>query len=71
MNNSEMSSFQWWIEVQTTIPFCIYFFGPFVSSSEAKVYQSGYIEDLLQERAKGIKVDVKQCQPKALTIFEE
>jgi hypothetical protein len=60
----------WWVEVITEDPSCIYYFGPFVSDKEAKLNQSGYIEDLEQEEAKIITVDIKQYQPKSLTICE-
>lgn len=61
----------WWIKIYTTIPCCIYYFGPFDSAEEAKLEQIGYIEDLMQEKAQGITVDIVQCLPDSLTIFEE
>jgi hypothetical protein len=64
------SKIPWWIEVQTRIPYCIYYFGPFNSASEAIINQSGYIEDLREEKAEGITVEIKQYQPSSLTIFE-
>ena len=61
----------WWIEIRTTLPNCIYFFGPFNNCQEARRSQDGYIEDLVVERAFGITVEIKQCQPNFLTVFEE
>jgi hypothetical protein len=61
----------WWVEIRTTIPCCTYFFGPFNSVKEAKQEQPGYIDDLVQEKAFGITVEIKQCQPTSLTVFEE
>ncbi len=61
----------WWIEIKTATPCCIYFFGPFDGLEEAKQEQPGYVDDLVQEKAVGIKVEIKQCQPTRLTIFEE
>ncbi len=61
----------WWIKITTEVPKCIYFFGPFDSSSEAQVLQNGYIEDLKGENALGIDVEIQQGQPKELTIMEE
>ncbi|MDJ0591703.1 MAG: DUF1816 domain-containing protein [Pleurocapsa sp. MO_226.B13] len=61
----------WWVEISTTIPRCTYFFGPFDSVKEAKQGQTGYIDDLVQEKAFGITVEIKQCQPTSLTVFEE
>lgn len=62
----------WWIKICTKIPKCLYYFGPFETQKEAELAQSGYLEDLLAEKALGITVEIKQeRQPKALTIFEE
>ncbi len=44
----------WWLEVFTLKPNCIYYFGPFDTSTEAEINQSGYIEDLKDEGAEGI-----------------
>ncbi len=57
----------WWIEITTTQPKCLYYFGPFKSFSEALSHQSGYIEDLQSESALGINSEIKQCQPEVLT----
>jgi signal transduction histidine kinase len=69
--NVERQELTWWVEIQTNLPRCIYYFGPFESSKEARSSQVGYLEDLLEERARGITVEIKQCQPENLTIFEE
>ena len=61
----------WWIEIRTEIPPCTYYFGPFDSLKEAEISQHGYIEDLVEEKARGIKVELKRCQPQMLTISEE
>ncbi|MEB3312328.1 MAG: DUF1816 domain-containing protein [Snowella sp.] len=57
----------WWVEIYTDFPRCLYYFGPFNSDFEAKTYQGGYIEDLQQEGAEGIVIQIKQCQPINLT----
>lgn len=57
----------WWIEITTTEPQCLYYFGPFESFFEALSHQSGYIEDLQSESALGIDSEIKQCQPEVLT----
>lgn len=57
----------WWVEIYTDFPRCLYYFGPFNSELEAKTYQGGYIEDLQQEGAEGIVIQIKQCQPVNLT----
>ncbi len=61
----------WWVEVVTQNPRCTYYFGPFLSVKEAKVASTGYIEDLRQEGAQGIAVNVKRCKPEALTISDD
>jgi hypothetical protein len=60
----------WWIEIVTEKPACTYYFGPFMSAKEAEEHQAGYIEDLEEEQAEGIRVHIKQCQPQTLTICE-
>ncbi len=61
----------WWVKIVTQTPSCTYYFGPFDSFVEAKLTQSGYIEDLQQEEAKGIAVNILQDKPKTLTICEQ
>ncbi|MDJ0696897.1 MAG: DUF1816 domain-containing protein [Mastigocoleus sp. MO_167.B18] len=65
------SNTPYWIKITTNIPKCTYYFGPFESSKEAEVYEDGYIEDLVQEKALGISVETKQFQPEYLTICED
>ncbi|MGK7946088.1 MAG: DUF1816 domain-containing protein [Microcystaceae cyanobacterium] len=57
----------WWLEISTTTPRCIYYFGPFDSQAEAQAEQGGYIEDLEAEGATEIKVTIKQTQPTTFT----
>lgn len=59
---------QWWVKIVTEQPYCIYYFGPFDSATEAQLNQVDYLQDLLQEGAKGITVNVEQGHPKQLTI---
>lgn len=61
----------WWIEIRTKMPPCIYYFGPFDSLKETRLSRHGYIEDLVREKAQGITVELKRCQPQMLTISEE
>lgn len=60
--------FFWWIEIKTTIPQCIYYFGPFNSYKEAQSHQAGYIEDLVEEKATKITAKIFKCEPNNLTI---
>ncbi|MEA5509132.1 DUF1816 domain-containing protein [Crocosphaera sp. UHCC 0190] len=57
----------WWVEIITTQPRCLYYFGPFDSPEEAQINQGGYVEDLKEEGANGITIKIKQCQPPILT----
>src|SRR3712207_467994 len=61
----------WWVKIVTKKPDCLYYFGPFASHREAQLSQLGYIEDLEQERPQLIAIEIKQCKPKELTIFED
>jgi hypothetical protein len=68
---SNQSEFAWWVEINTAIPRCTYYFGPFDSEKEAQLSRTGYVEDLHQEQARDIVAIVKQCQPDILTISHE
>ncbi|WP_035991123.1 DUF1816 domain-containing protein [Leptolyngbya sp. KIOST-1] len=62
----------WWVEIKTSQPTCTYYFGPFDSESEAYAAKGGYIEDLEQEGAQNIQVNVQLCsRPEQLTITSE
>lgn len=61
----------WWVKVSTDSPKCIYYFGPFISQQEAQQNHSGYIEDLENEGAQGIRVEFGRFQPNDLTVYEE
>lgn len=67
----EFLGLAWWVEIVTESPSCTYYFGPFGSAKEAEAEKAGYIEDLEQEGAKGIKVTVKRCRPAQLTVFDD
>ena len=59
----------WWIEISTTQPQVIYYFGPFDSEEDAFKHKGGFIEDLEQEGAEGIKVlTTRRDEPEDLTI---
>ncbi len=61
----------WWVEIITQNPHCTYYFGPFMSATDAKGAIKGYIEDLEHEGAQGIAVNVKRCKPNTLTIADD
>ena len=76
MNSSEtlekeQIKIAWWVEIITTKPCCTYYFGSFKSVKEAVFAQDGYIEDLVNEGAQKITVEIKYCNPRKLTIFSE
>lgn len=60
-----------WVKIETQKPSCTYYFGPFVTVKEAKSAQVGYLEDLNQEGAFGITVDIQRCKPTELTVIKE
>ncbi|PSF37191.1 hypothetical protein C7H19_12180 [Aphanothece hegewaldii CCALA 016] len=53
-DSSLMVNLPWWIEIETSQPNCLYYFGPFDAIDEARSYESGYLEDLRLEGAQGI-----------------
>jgi hypothetical protein len=63
----ESLEFAWWVEIFTSVPRCIYYFGPFTSVEEANEAKAGYIEDLEQEASEGILFQIKWCRPQKLT----
>jgi Domain of unknown function (DUF1816) len=71
LNTLEFLGLAWWIEIVTETPSCTYYFGPYLSVTEAKAAQPGFVVDLQQEGAKGIKVEIKRFKPKHLTLFDE
>ncbi len=60
-----------WVEIVTDNPSCTYYFGPFLNEKEAHDAKAGYIEDLENEGAQGISIQIKRCKPSDLTIFDE
>ena len=68
----EQKNLPYWLKITTKVPKCVYYFGPFDSPLEAKSLQAGYIEDLLEENAQGIHLELERCsQPTDLTICED
>ncbi len=63
-------AFGWWVEIFTSAPLCIYYFGPFDREAEADFYRRGYVEDLKGEGAHIVAVKLRLTQPRQLTIDE-
>jgi hypothetical protein len=61
----------YWVEIITENPTCTYYFGPFLQAKAAENATEGYLEDLKNEGATGIKVQIKRCKPGNLTICDE
>jgi hypothetical protein len=61
----------WWVEIDTDRPNCTYYFGPFISATEANQHLSGYIEDLESEAAEGIHTTLTRGKPTQITIEHE
>jgi Domain of unknown function (DUF1816) len=58
-----------WIEISTEVPRCVYYFGPFLSRSDADQAKPGFEEDLVEEGAMGITTMIFQRPaPDILTI---
>ena len=68
--NKEPINFGWWITIATAKPICTYYFGVFESKWLAEGAKNDYVQDLHEEGAELIDLQIKQCQPKQLTIFE-
>jgi hypothetical protein len=62
---------KWWVRVETQTPACIYYFGPFDSSTEAEAHSPVYLHDLEAEGAQGIRAVIERCCPRRLTISQE
>jgi len=60
-----------WVKITTEKPRCTYYFGPFLTEKEARQEQGGYLDDLLDEGARGITVQVRRFKPSELTIFDD
>jgi hypothetical protein len=68
-SHTGQSQLGWWVEINTSVPLCTYYFGPFDSQTEARDSRAGYVDDLNQEGARDIVALIKHCQqPKKLTI---
>lgn len=61
------SELSWWVEINTSVPLCTYYFGPFDTQEEARNSRTDYVNDLYQEGARDIVALVKHCQPNRLT----
>ncbi|WP_019502335.1 DUF1816 domain-containing protein [Pseudanabaena sp. PCC 6802] len=61
----------WWVEVTTSSPQCVYYFGPFLNFIEASNLCPAYVEDLVAEGAQNITTAIKRCYPAELTKFYE
>ncbi|AFZ07342.1 protein of unknown function DUF1816 [Oscillatoria nigro-viridis PCC 7112] len=61
----------WWVEVKTSAPRCIYYFGPFLTEKEAESAKAGYVEDIENEGAEGVSVSIYRCKPITLTVAED
>lgn len=61
----------WWVEVKTSSPRCIYYFGPFLTEKEAEAAKAGYVEDIENEGAEGVSVLIHRCKPITLTVAED
>lgn len=68
LQNQQTQEFGWWLKILTDKPMYIYYFGGFNSYFAAESSKNGYIQDLIQEGSEIVEIEIKQCQPKQLTI---
>jgi Domain of unknown function (DUF1816) len=61
----------YWLEIVTENPQCLYYFGPFATSKQARQAEPGYLEDLEHEGAHILLTKVQRCRPKSLTVFQD
>lgn len=66
--DEEIKEFGWWIWILTNNPRYIYYFGFFDNYWEAEWSKDGYIQDLEEEGAEIVDVEIEKCQPRQLTI---
>lgn len=60
-----------WVKIVSENPQCTYYFGPFLTSDEAREAQSGYVEDLIGEGARVDKLEIRRCKPQNLTVYDD
>lgn len=58
----------WWVEIFTSKPACLYYFGHFATLEEAQKSQDGFVQDLVAEGVGDVKSQLQLCQPKRLTV---
>jgi hypothetical protein len=61
----------WWVEITTELPNCVYYFGPFIDSQEAHCMCPDYVQDLMVEGAQKIQAVIKRCYPAELTKCDQ
>ncbi len=57
--------------MKTSAPRCIYYFGPFLTAQEAEAAKAGYVEDIENEGAEGLRVSILRCKPLTLTVADD
>ena len=70
IKQNRSAALNWWIEIHTSNPNCIYYFGEFENYMVAAEEQYGFVRDLIVEGAIVISLEIKQCQPQQLTIYQ-
>lgn len=71
LNLTRLGIGNWWVEVTTSDPGCVYYFGPFLDFEEASEMRPGYVQDLINEGAQEIRTVIKRCHPAELTKCDE
>ena len=66
--NQSTHELGWWIEIMTARPLYLYYFGAFATQEEALASQAGFIQDLMQENAQILSINMQFCQPRQVTL---
>ncbi|WP_404786231.1 DUF1816 domain-containing protein [Altericista sp. CCNU0014] len=69
-NPQSALSVGWWLEVGTTHPLQISYFGPFEDRTQAECAKHEYLEDFETEKANIVYARAKLCQPRKRLINE-
>lgn len=69
--NSTTVQLGWWIEVFTSRPLGIYYFGSFENRLEAEWAKLGCIVNLEIQGRKVLDANIKQCQPRELSLTDD
>ncbi|MBL1178574.1 DUF1816 domain-containing protein [Pantanalinema sp. GBBB05] len=71
LNLPRLGCGHWWVEITTSDPDCIYYFGPFPNSEEASDMCPDYVQALVKTGKQKISPVIKHCYPAELMPCNE